>query len=139
MELLIRSLPIKEKKPGNMREGAKANSALSADDQKRILDPVKAKLDNYLEKHKMLQGFILEIPSALKTNEKNGFCKLISGQIAAFGAALRLPSRRTLVLLPSGFDSALIAHRICNNLKTSALLFFEAGDSSDIIRLIKNY
>ncbi|GMO28237.1 MAG: hypothetical protein Ta2B_08890 [Termitinemataceae bacterium] len=137
MELLIRSLPITEKE----KNGAAGNKDNVSQEQRQkdILISVKQKLDSYLSKHKSLQGFILDIPQNLNVQGKNSFYKIVSAQVATFGAAMRLPSRRTLVLLPDGFDCALVAHRICKNIDTSAMLFFEAGNSDTIINLIKKY
>ncbi|GMO63707.1 MAG: hypothetical protein Ta2G_22140 [Termitinemataceae bacterium] len=138
MELLLKSPPAVERESSGIGRSFR-KSALTDEEQAKLFDAIKVKLDAYLIKHNVLQGFILEFPKGAGSVGKNSFYKLVSGQVSAFGAAIRLGSKRTLVLLPSGLDSALIAHRICKNIKTRALLFFEAGNSASIIALIKKY
>ncbi|GMO32857.1 MAG: hypothetical protein Ta2F_08790 [Termitinemataceae bacterium] len=137
MELLIRSLPLTKK---NKTEESQRGFGLNRQSKhKKLFDAVKIKLDAYLSKYLLIQGFILDVPVSCNANGKSQFYKIVSGQVAAFGAVLRLPSSRTIVFLPADFDAALVAHRICNNLNTSALLFLESDNSKDIIQILQDY
>ncbi|GHU38787.1 hypothetical protein FACS1894190_01150 [Spirochaetia bacterium] len=130
MELLIRSLPITEKESGQLK---KKNIP------EELLSSLKIKLEYYLKKEKILQGFILDFPPSGTKEDKNNFYRLVGAQIATFGAAIRLPSRRVLVMLPPAMDAALVAHRLCKNLNAPTMLFFEADNTLDILNLILSY
>jgi hypothetical protein len=140
MELLIRSLPLVKKETNDYAGLAhgEEQSEIKKSAQKKILANVKIKLDAYLKNNLSIQGFILDFSSSI-AGKKSNLYKVVSGQIASFGAALRLPSMRTLVLLPGNFDAALAAHRICKNSNCSTLLFFEADNSGDILKLVEKY
>ncbi|GHV84020.1 hypothetical protein AGMMS50212_13600 [Spirochaetia bacterium] len=128
MELLIRSLPITKRQETKRRAGVVGEKEL------KILETI---LQTALKKFSNLQGFILDCPAALDDYEKIGFHKIVGGQIASFGHAIRLPSLRVLVLLPVSVDGALVAHRLCGNLQVTASVFFEADNVNDILELVK--
>ncbi|MDR2659014.1 MAG: hypothetical protein LBC27_03375 [Spirochaetaceae bacterium] len=103
------------------------------------LETVRRKLDHYKKIYSPLQGFVLDFPKEFEEKAKQNFYKQIGGMISSFGAAIRLPSRRVLVLLSQDYDCALVAHRICGNLETAALLFFESNNTDIILNLIRDY
>jgi hypothetical protein len=146
MELLLRSLPITETEKGaNLNAFAKTSIKPRAPINETVLKSIRSKLDFYIKNNAVagekpsLGGFILDFPEHSADHERIFFYKHVAGLIASFGAALRLPSHRVLVLLPREMDCALVAHRLCANLLSQPLLFFEADNSADIIELIKNY
>jgi hypothetical protein len=105
----------------------------------RVMETVRRKLDHYKKIYSPLRGFVLDFPKDFEEKSKQGFYRLIGGMVSSFGAAIRLPSRRVLVLLPKEYDCALVAHRICANLETAAMLFFESNNTDIIVNLISDY
>ncbi|MDR2795777.1 MAG: hypothetical protein LBB47_03585 [Spirochaetaceae bacterium] len=103
------------------------------------LDILRRKLDSYKKIHLSLRGFVLDFPKEFEEKAKQNFYKQIGGIISSFGAAMRLPSRRVMVLLPKKYDCALVAHRLCGNLEAAPLLFFESNNTDIIVNLIRDY
>ncbi|MDR3356584.1 MAG: hypothetical protein LBO04_05280 [Spirochaetaceae bacterium] len=102
-------------------------------------ETIRRKLDHYKRIHPSLRGFILDFPKEFEERAKQNFYKQVGGMISSFGAVVRLPSRRVLVLLPKKYDCALVAHRLCGNLESAALLFFESNNTDIIVNLIRDY
>jgi hypothetical protein len=105
----------------------------------QVMETLRRKLDHYKKIYSPLQGFVLDFPKDFEEKSKQGFYKQISGMVSSFGTAVRLPSRRVLVLLPKEYDCALVAHRICANLEAAVLLFFEANNTDIIVNFISDY
>ncbi|MDR0409806.1 MAG: hypothetical protein LBH18_05355 [Spirochaetaceae bacterium] len=103
------------------------------------MDAVRRKLERYRKTHSHLRGFVLDFPKEFEERARAGFYKQIGGMISSFGVAVRLPSRRVLVLLPEAYDCALVAHRICANIEAASPLFFESSNTDVILNLIRNY
>jgi hypothetical protein len=103
------------------------------------MEALRRKLDNYKRAYSTLQGFVLDFPKEFEGKSRQGFYKQIGGMISSFGASIRLPSRRVLVLLPLEYDCALVAHRICANLEAVVPLFFESNNTDIIVNLIRDY
>jgi hypothetical protein len=103
------------------------------------LESVRWKLDRYKKNHSQLQGFVLDFPCDFEDKARQNFYKQVNGMISSFGTAIRLPSRRVLILLPRKYDCALVAHRLCVNLEAATLLFFESNNTDIIVNLIRDY
>jgi hypothetical protein len=103
------------------------------------LETLRRKLDYYKKIHLSLRGFVLDFPKEFEEKAKQNFYKQIGGMISSFGTALRLRSRRVLVLLPKKYDCALVAHRLCGNLEATAIFFFESNNADIIVNLIRDY
>jgi hypothetical protein len=103
------------------------------------LETLRRKLDHYKKIYLSLRGFVLDFPKESEEKARQNFYKQVGGMISSFGVAVRLQSRRVLVLLPKKYDCALVAHRLCGNLEAAAVLFFESNNTDIIVNLIRDY
>jgi hypothetical protein len=103
------------------------------------LETIRRKLERYKKSHSPLSGFVLDFPKDFDKKTKAHFYKQVGGMISSFGCAIRLPSKRVMVLIPKNYDCSLVAHRLCGNLGAETMLFFEAANIDIILDLMKKY
>jgi acyl-coenzyme A synthetase/AMP-(fatty) acid ligase len=101
-------------------------------------EALRRRLDRYKKNHSTFQGFVLDFPRDSEENTRRYFYKQVAGMVSSFAIAIRLPSRRVLILLPGKYDCALVAHRLCSNIGAAAMLFFESGNADIVAELIRD-
>jgi hypothetical protein len=101
-------------------------------------EALRRRLDRYKKSHSTFKGFVLDFPCDSEEKTRQNFYKHVNGMISSFAVAIRLPSRRVLILLPGKYDCALVAHRLCGNLGAAAMLFFESGNADIVAELIRD-
>jgi hypothetical protein len=84
-------------------------------------------------------GLVLEVPARASQGEDSLFQQRLFGMVALCGTAVALAPRRGLVLLPTGMDRELVAHRLEKSLAAKTLLVFEADSPGKALSAIKPY
>jgi hypothetical protein len=101
-------------------------------------EALRRRLDRYKKNNSTFQGFVLDFPRDSEEKTRRDFYKQVNGMVSSFAVAIRLPSRRVLILLPGKYDCALVAHRLCGNLGAATVLFFESGNADIIAELVRD-
>ena len=107
-------------------------------EQNRPRDSLKEKIAQYHLSHNDFNCIIMEIPGSAPTGEKAAFCRRVTDMISMAGTVIPLSSGSPLILLPSGVDRELIAHRLSSSFNTKPIFSFEANDPESVCEKISS-
>jgi hypothetical protein len=100
---------------------------------------IEATIKQYHKTNPSFSGILVDLPEAIKEEDKNGFSQKVSHMVSLFGITALLPANNSLILMPRQADRDLIAHRLKNSLKTKILAAFDADSPEEALKTLQPF